>query len=197
MSRSFHAIESLYHMTSILNLQSILKRGLFSHNEVIRRHIYREDISLTSVQERRRDKIDPIHTRGIQEYACLYFSPRNPMLFKRRELQGNIVILGLSRDLLEKDSTIFTDGNAASTGTIFFSGLENLELLQWRIINAQYWRDYDDGKRIKCAEVLVYRQIDRDAIIRVYCRTPEQYQRVAAILGISHALLELKPSLFF
>ena len=102
MSIYFRRIDYLYHMTLMSNLSSILNNGLFSHDEVNRRDVRREDISLASVQERRHQRIEPIHNRSIHEYVCLYFSPRNPMLFKRRELQNEIVILGLSRDLIKK-----------------------------------------------------------------------------------------------
>lgn len=197
MSAYFRQIDHLYHMTLISNLSSILNDGLFSHDEINRRGVHREDISLASVQERRHQRIEPIHNRSIHEYVCLYFSPRNPMLFKRRELQNNIVILGLSRNLIKEKDTIFTDGNAASEDTKFYHGIEELDYLPWGIIESEYWTDYEDGKRIKCAETLVYKQIDKSAIHRVYCRTPDQYHRVVPILGVARSIACVRPKLFF
>ena len=153
-------IQYLYHMTSITNLRSILENGLLSHNEVYRRKLILRDISMDEVQAIRHYKRDPIYGRLIHEYASLYFSPRNAMLYKRKDLQDTLVILGIEPSVLLSENTIFTDGNAAASNTRFYKEISQVSQLPWDVIKARYWTDYLDGKRIKCAEALVYPKVE-------------------------------------
>lgn len=155
----FKSVDYLYHMTHVDNLQSIFEKGLLSHNAA--RNIEKQDISFATVQGRR-DWVEPIYHRPIHDYVPLYFNVSNPMLFCRKDMQESICILKISKDVMNKVGFLFTDGNAAvhttSTyghATTFYSDLKDLDKLNWDCIYDLYWNDYDDGKRIRCAEVLV------------------------------------------
>ena len=108
--------------------------------------------------------------RPLHDYVCLYFNPKNPMLSKRRDHQDDIVILCLDRQLLEQSSTFFTDGNAAGDATESFNDPRDLKKLDWDCIRATYWNDFKDGKRKRCAEILVPDVISFDEVreIRVH-----------------------------
>lgn len=54
-----------------------------------------------------------------------------------------------------QDGVIFTDGNAANGPTNFFNDVSRLADLDWDCIRSDYWNDFPDGVRIRCAEVLV------------------------------------------
>ncbi len=166
-------------MTAINNLPSILQHGLLSHNEAHRLSLV-TDISDSTVQSLRSNrKIDNIE---LHDYVPLYFSPRNPMLYVRREIQHQIVILGVDPCLLFESTTIFSDGNAAAIETKFYRGVSLLDNLPWDIINAVYWNDIPDGKRIKCAEILVYPKIDIKNILKIFCYSLSQVEEVRAII---------------
>jgi len=159
-------ITFLYHMTHKSNLCSILKYGLLSHNDAHNRNLLSTDISENTVNERRR-RIEPIFNKSIHEYAPLYFNPKNPMLFKRKNIQNDIVILAYEANLLLKENTIFTDGNAASDSTSFYNNFDCLSKLSWECINDAWWNTYQDGKRKKCAEVLILNKIEIDSISKI------------------------------
>lgn len=173
-----HDIKYLYHMTAISNLRSILEHGLLSHNAAHSRELVTRDISDPEVQDRRADKRDPIYNRPLHDYVPLYFSPRNPMLYRRREIQQNLVILGINPMVIFEANTIFSDGNAASQETKFYSDAVRLGNLPWNIINASSWSEFPDGRRSKCAEVLVYPKIEAKSILIVLCYSGNQLTTV-------------------
>ncbi len=87
-----YKINYLYHMTHKDNLENILRYGLKSHNEAKKENLNKVDISDNQVNDRRSRK-EPIFNRSIHDYVPLYFNPKNPMLFVRKGLQNDIVIL--------------------------------------------------------------------------------------------------------
>ena len=90
-----YQVEYLYHMTHIDNLPSILKHGLLAHGNSYQK----EDISNREVNSRRSMK-DPIYRKPIHNYVPFYFSPRNAMLYYLRDIQNDIVILEIKREVI-------------------------------------------------------------------------------------------------
>ena len=162
-----YGIDFLYHFTHVDNMPSIREHGLLSHNAA--QPVVSADISNPNVQERRADK--SVFGRPLHDYVPLYFNPKNPMLFVLREHQDNLVILLLDRGLLVQDGVVFTDGNAASDPTNFFTDVSRLDDLDWDCIRSEYWNDYPDGIRIRCAEILVPHAIPFGEIQRIRVRT--------------------------
>ena len=149
-----YGIRYLYHITHIDNLKSIAERGLLSHDRAHRRG-GPVDISDPDVNRRRARRNDPFFKRPLHEYVPLFFRPRNPMLFVRRDEQRRLAILCIDANVLCLYGTVFTDGNAANAATKFFRDTQHLDQLDWDCINADYWTGYADGKRKRAAEVLV------------------------------------------
>ncbi|MDF5725964.1 MAG: DUF4433 domain-containing protein [Rhizonema sp. PD37] len=158
-------------MTAISNLHSIFEHGLLSHNEAHRLSII-TDISDPNVQNLR--SIKRVNNISLHNYVPFYFSPRNPMLYVRQEMQNQIAFLSTDPRLLLDSSTIFSDGNAAAQNTNFYCGTPLLDELPWNIINAYYWNEFEDGKRIKCAEVLVYPRVEVQRILKIFCYSNQQ-----------------------
>lgn len=163
-----YSIEYLFHMTEISNIKNIFKFGLLSHSEAYVKELNVINISLNDVNQRRANKA-PINGKSLHEYVPLYFNPKNPMLFLRKQLQDNIVILAIDRRVIYNQNSIFSDGNAASDSTTFYNNISDLNQLNWKCIKNEYWNDYDDGKRIKCAETLAYSNIPIKYIQKIYC----------------------------
>lgn len=145
-------IEHLYHVTHINNLSSILQYGLLSHSNA-HRSCNVTDISDREVSDRHSRMT--IEGKPLREYALLYFNPSNPMLYSRKEIQNDIVILAFNKEALWWGGTWFTDGNAASNATEFYYDLDDLHELDWSCIWDEYWNGHDDGRRKRCAEILV------------------------------------------
>lgn len=163
-----YGIDYLYHMTHKNNLNGILKHGLVSHNLANVHRYVQKDISNKDVNVRR-SRNESIFNRSIHEYVPLYFNPKNPMLYFHRFSQADIVILAIDANLLNQSNTIFSDGNAASGSSKFYDNPDDLIHLNWKCIKAKYWGDYQDGRRIRCAEALVYSKIPIESIKKVFC----------------------------
>ena len=145
----------LYYIVHKDNISSILAyQELLCHSRA-HETANPTDISDLEVNRRRSDKIDPIQRRPLHDYVNLYFRARNPMLSARRQLQSDLVVLYVDRRLLQEPGVVFTDGNAASDATRFFDDLSDLTELDWDCLEADFWNDFDDGKRKRCAEILV------------------------------------------
>ena len=150
-------------------MPSIREHGLLSHNAAQQAGAVSVDISDQDVQERRANI--SVFGRPLHDYVPLYFNPKNPMLFVRRELRDALVILLLDRELLVQDGVVFSDGNAASGPTNFFNDVSRLADLDWACIRDEYWNDHEDGTRIRCAEVLVPDAIPFTKIQHIRVRT--------------------------
>ncbi len=156
---SKHRINCLYHITDKDNLFSIVKHGLKSH-DIAHGKYCPTDIANPEVNQRRSDIM--IGDKPLHEYVPLYFAPKNPMSSKRRD--SKLAILHVDREVIRKPNVIFTDGNAASSYTIFFNDINDLDKLDWKCLKAQYWSDFIDGTRKRCAEVLVPHEINLNYI---------------------------------
>lgn len=190
-------IDYLFHMTHKDNLQNILQNGLKSHNEARRNDLTRVDIADNQVNDRR-SRREPIYNRSIHDYVPLYFNPKNPMLFRRSNIQNNIVILAIDRNILYQDNIIFTDGNAAANATSFYNNPEELNNLSWSCINAEYWNDIVDGKRLKCSEVLVYPNIPTSSIQKIFCNNEQTKMFISSKLNnFPNIETEINSNLYF
>jgi hypothetical protein len=190
-------INYFYHMTHIANLGSILQLGLKSHNDARKNNLMKNDIANSDVNDRR-SRIEPIHNRSLHDYVPLYFNPQNSMLFVRKNIQNDIVILAIDRMLICSENVVFTDGNAANKPTRFFNSINNLNRINWKCIRAEFWNDFEDGKRERMAEVLVYPDIPVRCIQKIYCNNLNTLQFLKeTIKNYPHIEAELNRSLYF
>jgi len=93
------------------------------------------------------------------------------MLYVRKELQNDLVVLYVDRDVILQTGVIFADGNAASERIRFFSDIADLSRLDWDCLRAAYWTEFPEGSRKRCAEVLVPESVPADWIRRVVTKT--------------------------
>lgn len=192
-----YRIEYLYHMTHKDNLDNILKNGLKSHNFARHNGLLKEDIANNEVNARR-SRPEPIYGRSVHDYVPFYFNPQNPMLYVRRSLQNDIVILAVDRMVLYQKNSLFTDGNAAADATSFFNNIRDLNKLSWKCIFAQYWNDFGDGKRLRCSEILVFPDVSVQSIQKIYCNNSVTLQFVKSnVKDLSHIEAEISSDLYF
>ena len=143
-------IKSLYYITHIRNLPSILKQGILSHKKVEELNISYTPIYNTEIVSQRKNKATS-EKDSLWEYANLYFQPRNPMMYRviHETDTKEIAIIGIRPEILKTPGTLISDGNAASSSTKFFSANEGIEILikQWKIIQNEWWNSGDGSKR--------------------------------------------------
>ncbi|MDH6100191.1 DUF4433 domain-containing protein [Anabaenopsis sp. FSS-46] len=164
---------SIYHITHINNLPSILKSGeLMAHSRLRQETIQYQDIAHGHIQDRRSMTLVPCGAGGtLHNYVPFYFAPRSPMLYaihknnvgQYRDGQTPILHLVSSAEAVAaKLSFVFTDGHAIIQNTGFFADLEDLYtdgVIDWKIMRTRSWRDTaEDGdrKRRRQAEFLVH-----------------------------------------
>lgn len=185
--------EELYYITHYQNLASILEYGILSHTLVAQAKLEHVDISLAGAQQWRTG-LESIFFQSIHDYVPLYFNPRNPMLYLRREQQRNLVILCISTEVLSSGKKIlFTDGNAACKNTQFS---ESTEIIQRAapVLEAPSWNQFPEGRRMRCAETLVLHHVPPQFIEKVVCNNT----LLALRLKNQHDInVTIDPSFFF
>jgi len=159
---------SLWHMTHLSNVPSILQIGLLSHHCVQSAGIAYHDISDQSVQHWR-EGLEPVYKRRIHEYVPLYINPRNAMLYKRFEMQHEICFVEIDRSVVLSKKCVVADGNAAARDTNYFRPLEGLPKLDWQLLRRGTWYDDKEAKRKMCAEVLVPDEIAPRDFLSIRC----------------------------
>jgi ssDNA thymidine ADP-ribosyltransferase, DarT/Macro domain len=196
-------VKSLYYMTSIDNLPSILKHGVLSHAEVERRKVTTTAIYDSEIVQRRRLKETP-DKKSLWEYANFYFQPRNPMLYRvlngtgaaAKEKLKQRVVLGLRPQVLDTPGAFVTDGNAASDPTNFYDKKTGLETIDWDIIHSEWWKDEDGSKRKIMAEGLVPGHVSPDMIHTVFVANEEVAALVRPKVPSTIAVIP-EPAMFF
>lgn len=165
----------VYNIMPIANIPSVLQYGIvcFDHMQ----QIQHSSIAMNEVQVRR-SKVEIPNGHSLHQYANLYFSFHNPMLYKRQGMADELCILALSSKVMDIDGCILADRNAATSLVRFFSPLEGVEKLDFEKIHAQFWTDPDpiiqrEKKAIKCAEVLIPQSISTDYIAGAYVVSDE------------------------
>ena len=159
-----------YHFTHVANLPGIARTGLLSHRLVREGDLEFVDISDNEVQPRR-SRPEPVFRRSIHDYVPMYLNPRNAMLYKLRDYAEDLVMLAVDMDGFEMDDVVYTDGNAACAATRFAADIR-VTVPSIPALCAAYWNDVPEGKRRRCAEMLVPDQILPSRISSVYCRDP-------------------------
>jgi hypothetical protein len=161
-------IKSLWHMTHIRNVPSIKRSGLLSHQSPKLKALSPVDISDPEVQ-RWRTRSDPYFGKSLHDYVPFYINPRNPMLYRRKDIQREICFIEVSLDALDDKDFLVSDGNAASSKTEFYNGNWGMQFLPWEVLRADFWTDFDDGKRKACSEILIPESVDPKLIKAVHC----------------------------
>lgn len=148
--------EFVYHITHIDNLDSILEHRLLPHNTVEYYDINHHEICDEEVMSLNRE----YYGKNLHRYIRFYLNPRNPMLYRRRNIQNKLILLQVRIsnliDLTGKDSIIITNGNAASssTGALYYDDF-NEDFLNTDCLYGKSWNNFPDGKRERCAELLL------------------------------------------
>ncbi len=186
-----HEIEAFYHMTHIDNISSIMNNGLLAHGNPYQA----KDISDNQVNSRR-SRVEPVYGRAIHSYVPFYFNPKNAMLYRRKEMQNEIVILVFGGELISSFGAIFTDGNASSDDTRFFNNRNALNQLDWNCLNDWSWCNHRDGKRTRMAEVLVPNHVGIERLNKIVCNSYSTYLMLLN-LNLKNIEIEINSKFYF
>jgi O-acetyl-ADP-ribose deacetylase (regulator of RNase III) len=198
--RSRMNIKSLYYITHIDNLPSILNQGILSHKKVKELKVSYTRIYDTGIISKRKEKPTP-EGSSLWEYANLYFQPRNPMMYRvvQEKDKRNIAVVGVNTEVLQTSGGLITDGNAANEPTQFFPINQGLEILQqqWKIIQGDWWNDLDGSKRKIMAECLVPEKINPEFIHSIFVTDYTAKKQVEQTIGSVRVPVIPEPHIFF
>jgi hypothetical protein len=161
-----------YHMTHYDNLESILINGLMSHKCVYANKLIKIDISNQTIQNER-DRLEIVFGKNIQDYVPLYINPQNPMMESDRvkKFSSSILLLEvIPHILVQEKNTLFSDGNAAQQQTNFYRNQNELENINWQLLQEGKWVNGTESQRIMCSEVLVPNCVEVYYINRIILR---------------------------
>jgi hypothetical protein len=174
-------VTELHYITTLDNIESILKRGLLSHTLAAK--IPHSSIANVDVQARRAVKIP--NGLALHDYVNTYFDARNAMMYDVRGDRDDYVVLRISPSILDMPGAIITDGNAACIGTRFDPSPAGLENLDETRVYARFWTqpswEYYERKRQRQAEVLVPHRIPVQYLIGGYVRRDKMVARCRAV----------------
>jgi len=182
---------TLYYMVHVDNIASIQTYGILPRNRAMKLEHLGRDIADADVIHRRGLKRP--FGRSLHDYVPLYFNPKNPMLSRRRAIQDEIVILCINGKVINEDGVRFTDGNAAASASRYFSRSSDLSKINWECIRAEYWSEFPDGGRIRCAEVLVPRPVEFSEIEKIIVRSNETKHRVSNLISLVDKEASIQP----
>jgi len=193
-------IRSLYFITHIENIPSILQHGILSHKSVEDRAIAYRPIYDASIVANRKAKTAP-NGRSLWEFANLYFQARNPMLYRvvYEKSPKDLAVLGVQARVLESPGSFIATGNAASDATAILPPKEGLLSIAeiWNTIRSEWWNSMDGSKRKIMAECLVPNSVPPDLIDTIYVASHEVAKRIKQLRLPPNIAIVPEPNMFF
>lgn len=192
--------EKLYYITHINNLRSIFEKGILSHERIKQQGTRFTSIHNREIINRRKAQLTPVGS-CLLDYANLHFQPRNPMMYsvlgtKKKE---KLVVISISKEVLNKQGVFVTDGDAANLLTQFYSLPEGLKILEreWKIVQSDWWNKDDGSKRKIMAECLVPDNVKPDFISSIFVAGGKVRNRVMQTIGERQISVKTEPHMFF
>lgn len=169
-----------YNIMPLENMPSVIDNGILSYYKS--KSIKHTSVALEGVQERR-EQVKIPNGGKLHSYANMYFSCRNPMMYKRKDNAENLCILAISTEVLNIDGCVLSDQNSSTDLVKFYTPEDGLNHINFDLVFAQYWNIgdyYEQRKRkaIKCAEILVPDCVPYDYIIGAFVLNKESEQKL-------------------
>jgi len=193
-------VKSLYYITHVENIPSILRHGILSHASVEEQQLEFTRIYDKAIVTHRKDRQTPAG-RSLWEYANLYFQPRNAMMYRVVHEKGHkqLAVVAVRPSALDADGAWVSTGNAASPVSDILSperGLAEVKRI-WRIINGEWWNPTDGSKRKMMAECLVPERVPPEQIHSVYVASQETADTIRRGTGSAGISVVPEPNMFF
>ena len=198
--------ESLYYITHIDNLPSIVKQGILSHKSV-----EAENVQGISMFKRKKDKnenakrksktLPKICGKNLLHYANLFFQPRNPMMYRAtfESDTEKLAVLEIDNTVLGESGVVITDGDATNETTQFYLASEETKISQQQrtIIKNEWWKECDGSKRKIMAECLIPDRVKSEYIRSVIVADDGTKNWVPGLVDNLQLSVMRQPHLFF
>jgi hypothetical protein len=185
----------IFRITHRDNIPWILEHGLHAANGRIQDPNFRNigNIDLIAKRSRRTVKVGPCGT--LSDYVPFYFTPFSIMMYNihtgynvAQIPNEEIVILVSSLHRLEELEIplVFTDQHAYPQMARYFTALDDLEQIDWALLNRKDFKhDPDDpGKKERYqAEALVWKHVPLQALLGICSYTKKVDEQIKAELA--------------
>ncbi len=180
-------IKYFYYLCPIDNIENVLKYGILSKNltdELLGETKSFADNNVQEIRDKKNIICSDQNYYNLHDLVPLYFTPKTPTLYKKKDEQNNLMILVIDSEIICDQNIVyaFSDGNAASHNTRFYWSLNNISKLPWNIINAESWCEYEDGKRKRCCEFLIYPNVSVNRIKKIIISNNFSFNKISEIL---------------
>lgn len=192
-------VRELYYIAHVDNIQSILQKGILSHELIEKDKVKFTAIYDKEIVEWRRER--EVHGKSLWSFANLYFNARNPMLYRimcEKNLD-DIAVLGISPSVLALSDTYITTGNAACVQTEFLRYSPTMASEILKETEKKYWTEPDGSKRRIMAEFLIPEVIPPEHINSIYTAYYKTREKIQGSLGVhaSRVSVITQPGMFF
>jgi len=204
----------LFHITHVDNLPAIIKSGgLWCDRERIVQGFSSVNIAHKSLKERRMATKVPLYfPKTLGDFVPFYFTTRSPMLFSVHTgsvddcsyRQESIIYLVTTTENLTtcQRNWCFTDGHAVEAISEFYNNLNDLDKIDWNLINDWSWHNTledSDRKRRKQAEFLVENSVPFSAFFEITVKNEVMKRKVQKILemNIINIAVSIKPKWYY
>ena len=165
----------LYHLTSIDNLESILKNGLQSRSEL-------DESDFRDVADG--DIIESRAQHNLENYVPFHFFARSPFDYgvQRARNDEQFILIAVRRAIAEANKwKVVPRHPLAEEGYEILSYIEGMDTIDWDLIAA---RDYDDRAcKVACmAECLSPSSVSSDKFFAIYVKTEECEEAVKTLI---------------
>lgn len=178
-----HRVVELHSIMPIENIASIFKHGILCHDDAEK--IPHRSVALQEIQDRR-GKTVPNGLR-LHQYANLYFNARNPMMYRRKDIVGELCVIRINLSVLQKPGAVISDMNAASGYVSFLQHPKDLGQIDFDCVFADWWDDENETiayrkKAVKCAEALIPQSVPSGDITGFYACDQKTTKAVEEVL---------------
>jgi hypothetical protein len=206
----------IYRIAHIDNLEVILKRGgLHAPNFTPADGLEYRTIHNSDIQYHRRIMTIPCGPGGsIHDYVSFYFGPLSPMLLQLHtgrvagynETQEPIIYLVSTVQTVEESGAqfVFSDGHGIAGFTRWFSNPNDLDKVDWSMVNERYWSDNIDDmdrQRRKQAEFLIHKFCSWNIINEIGVINTDMQARARAIFqenkNVSQPAIRVRRSWYY
>lgn len=190
------------HFTHVEHLSTVVEHGLMSDAGVHDAAMLSVEVGNLGIKDQRRHRAVPVQPPGaVSDFVPFYFGPRSPMMYAIA--QGNVpsyqggtsrlIYLVTTLDRLHElgYGPILTDRNAALEYAAYreFDPSDPIDdgFIDWELMEARYWNDFDDGRERRMAECLVRDMVPWEAFIGVVAQNDvvaQEAKLIAAGLGV-------------
>lgn len=194
----------VYHLTSLDNLESICRNGVFSRAIVESKNIYTDIASHGALNNHRKLMIGGI---PLDNYARCFFNPTPPMFYNRRnEGYDNLCVIELHIPVEKVTKTysgntkifhnlkiegaryprMYKQSIASHMTSINNLEVHNLNNIKWPVDRASFEKNRNNTIACRGAELLVYPEIPAKYITKIYSAQHEPFSKLDRGFNLGH-----------